>query len=361
MRASFLSLASIVLSSVVACAVEAGNVGEGVIDTDSPVLGEVSQHGDQQVGSCPSWACGQNGPILNNRGFHELAEDGTPNAEGFRLHHLVKGNATYSLRVRDTRLFGVGTSGTLVGTALIGAFFYVTDADNRVLRVHITNVMQVPLWGGPYVGAGIEAYRFTWSDPQLSPDRRVLLCSNPPPARPLSSELLNLPGEFTVLFEHNRYNAAAKTLIPGDANWFNLGCGGHALSKLLLTGNATVSGHATPAAQQAVLKMLTGDYCGKGVSFTVGGEPLFWKTSNSYMSFYEQPDTLEARWNEHGATCIGTPRLRISSNPLAWSLFPNIYDSIATHCPSSVPPNCSNLDLSSFDGNLVVSGNPQGD
>lgn len=361
MRASVLSLASIVLSSVVACGVDEGSVGEGVIDADSPVLGEVSQRGDQQVGSCPSWACGQNGPVLNNRGFHELAEDGTPNAEGFRLHYMVKGNATYQLRVRGIRLTGVGSTGTLTGAGLIGAFFYVTDADYRVLRVHITDVMQVPLWGGPYLGSPVEAYRFAWSDPQLAPERRVPLCSDPPPARPRSSELLNLPGEFTVVFEHNRYDAAAKTLIPGDANWFNFGCGGHALSKLLLTGHANVSGNATPAMQQAVLKMLTGDYCGNGISFTIGGEPLFWKTSNSYMNFYGQPETLEARWNENGATCLGKPRLYTSANPLAWSLFPNIYRTIAAHCPNAVPPNCSNLDPHNFDGSLVVSGNPQGE
>lgn len=339
---------------IAACAVETGDEGVG---SDDVAAGVALGSAEQALLSCPDWACGQNGPSLNNRSFHELSENGDVNAEGFAMSGLVKNSLVYSARVVGSKLYGVRSgSPTLTGAALAGAYFWVAHETGYFAKVYVAQVIQVPLWGGPHRGAAVEAYRLEWETP--FDEHRTNLCANPPQDKPQSPQLLNLPGEFTVLFEGNRYDAKAKKLLPGDRAWFNLGCASHAISKLFLTGLTNATGNATLQEQQAALKMLTADYCGDGTSFTVGGEPLYWKTSNGYMAFYGNPTTLEARWNENGATCLELPRLKTSKNPLAQQAFPDIWDAIRTRCPLSVPPPCSDMSPSNFDGQLVVSGNP---
>jgi hypothetical protein len=337
---------------IAACAVEPGDEGNGSEGAD---VNEGTI--DQAILSCPDWACGQNGPSLNNRSFHELAENGDVSPDGFAMSGLVQSSLVYSARVVGSKLYGVRTgSPTLTGAALTGAFFWVVHESGYAVKVYVTQVISVPMFGGPHQGAPVEAYRLEWQTP--FDEHRTNLCANPPKDKPQTSNMLNLPGEFTVLFEGNRYDAKAKTLLPGNRNYFNIGCASHAISKLFLTGHTNVSGDSSEKEQQAALKMLTADYCGDGTSFTLGGEPLYWQTSNGYMSFFGNPTTLEARWNENGATCLERPRLKVSKNPLALQAFPDIWDAIRTRCPQSVPPPCSDLSPSTFDGQLVVSANP---
>lgn len=342
--------AAVVLACLVgaACAIEADVDGEAL-----PTSTET-----QLFDSCPNWACGQNGPSLNNRDFHELAENGDTNAEGFILGPMWKNNVSYTLHVVGSRLYGVRTGApTLSGAALVGAFFLVAHDSGLIYRIHVSQLISVPLWGGPSKGQPVEGYRLEWSA-LADPEHRTNLCAEPPEGKPQGPEMLGLPGEFTVLFEGNRYDAKAKTVLPGDRNWFNLGCASHALSKLFLTGHTAVTGSATTAEQQAVLKALTADYCGDGTSFTVGGEPLYWKTSNTYMKYYGTPTTLESRWNENGPICLDYPRLKKSLNPLAQQHFPDIWDAIHTQCPARVPPNCADPGVLDFGGQLVITGNP---
>jgi hypothetical protein len=328
-----------------ACAVEH-------VDDVGPNLGT----SEQALLSCPDWACGQNGPSLNNRSFHELSETGEVNGEGFAMSSLVKNGVVYAVRVVGSRLSGVNGDVTLSGTALTGAYFWIAHETGYLAKVQVSEVIQVPLWGGPYKGRPTEAYRLEWSTP--FDERRTNLCADPPEDKPQSSNLLNLPGEFTVLFEGNRYDAKRKVLMRASRSWFNLGCASHVLSKLFLTGHTNVSGNVSEKEQQAVLKMLAADYCGDGTSFTVGGEPLYWQTANSYMKFYGPPSTLEARWSERGATCLDRPRLKQSLNPLAQQAFPDVRAAIEAQCPQSVPPPCESSPPGDFDGQLVVSANP---
>ena len=90
--------------------------------------------------------------------------------------------------------------------------------------------------------------------------------------------------------------------------------------------------------------------------FTLAGEPLVW-IGGQQTSYRASPDTLEARWNEHGATCLGEPRLLSSPNPLAPVMFPNLVDSIRTACPN-LPP-CTNTNVADLDGALRVTANPK--
>jgi hypothetical protein len=286
------------------------------------------------------------------------AEDGTKNTEGFLMGGLWKNNLEYKLRVVGTRIYGVRTGATtLSGAALAGSFFLVAHDSGLIYRIHIQQVISVPLWGGPYKGQATEAYRFEWSTP-ADPEHHPNLCADPPEGKPQGPDQLGLPGEFTVVFEGNRYDSKAKTLVPADRNWFNLGCASHVLSKLFLTGHTEATGNATAAEQQAVLKLLTADYCGDGQSFTVGGEPLYWKTANTYMKYYGTPTTLEARWNENGPVCLDYPRLKATQSALAQQLFPDIWKAIADHCPARVPPSCADPGVIDFGGQLAMSGNP---
>lgn len=312
---------------------------------------------EQGLVSCPSWACGMNGPSLNNQGFHELSESGVANAEGFRLGPLIKNNVAYTIRVNSHWLSATSASGTLSGSQLVGSWFTVTDRNGHAVKVSITGVAMFPIWGGPYEGHGVEGYRFYWTD-STTGVRFKNLCSSPPPDKPESSELLGLSGDYTLVYEGNRYDAERKLVLPGHRDWFNLACAGHALSKLFLTGHTSDSGNAPADQQQATLKMITADYCGSGLSFTVGGEPLYWKTANGYMDYYSVAKTVEARWSANGATCLGQPRLQVSSNPLAAAVFPDIKLAIEQACPTTRPPACGNLDVTSFDGQLAISSNP---
>jgi ADYC domain len=311
---------------------------------------------DQAIVACPNWACAQNGPTLNNRDFHELAENGDPNAEGFHLGTMLKAGTSYTMRVSGHRLYGIAANNTTIsGAALVGASFTVLDAANHAIRIHINGVAVFPMWGGPFVGAAVESYRLEWVD-----DMKLVrnLCANPPVEKPASSELLGMRGEYTLMFEGDRYDAKRKLVLPGDRNWFNLACAGHALSKLFLTGHTSGSGFATPDEQQTVLKNLTADYCGDGTSFTVGGEPLYWKTSNSYMKYFATPTTLEARWDSKGASCLGQPRLKTSKSAVAAAVFPDINAAIDAQCAATRPPPCPDPDLNDLAGAIAVSANP---
>lgn len=346
--------AVLVCLAATACALDAGDDSEAAASDRDLVTSTETQ----LLETCPNWACGQNGPKLNNRYFHELAEDGTKNAEGFIAAGLWKNNVEYTLRVVGSRIFGTRPGApTLSGAALTNAFFLVGHESGYVVRVYIKQVTSVPLWGGPFKDQEVEAYRLMWTAP-WDPERSTNLCSEPPIGKPMGPDQLGLPGEFTVIFENNRYDAVTKRLVPGDRNWYNLGCAGHVLSKLFLTGHTAVTGSASAAQQQAALKMLTADYCGDGTSFTVGGEPLYWKTSNGYMPYYGTPTTLESRWNEHGPVCLDYPRLKSTKSVLAQQLFPSIWRAIETRCPAHVPPSCQDPGVIDFGGQLVISGNP---
>ncbi|HEY5946180.1 MAG TPA: ADYC domain-containing protein, partial [Kofleriaceae bacterium] len=169
-----------------------------------------------------------------------------------------------------------------------------------------------------------------------------------------------------VVYEGDRFDTALKTMsLTADNTWFSFGCAGHALAKLYITRN-TVNTQPQPdwALRQSVFKMFVGDYCGArnnvGETFTLTGEPIAWKGGlqtdfaiEATLTTNEPP--LDARWDEAGATCLYEPRMQISSNPQAPTLFPNAMKQILDACPTL--PICTNTDPHAFDGARVVSAN----
>jgi hypothetical protein len=323
---------------------------------------------EQSLLSCPDWACGQNGPLLNGHYFHELAESKAPNLEGFSLGVLVKNGLSYAASVTGMQLRGSSRlHGTLAGSQLVGAYFEISHDSGKRYHVLINGTSTMQIYSGPMTGATIPQYILEWIEvtPGAPPDHYHNLCSNPPTGA-YRQETLFQHGESTLFFEGTRYDAQAKDVLFGDSNWFNLGCAGSALSKLLLTGHTSLTGSASQQEQQTALKLLTADYCGDGKSFTVAGEPLYWKTQNGYMAFAGAPASLEGRWGASGPVCLDDPRLVESDLQAAKDNFPadgngtpGVLVKMMEHCPTKLPPACSALPGNyDFAGSVAVSGNP---
>lgn len=330
---------------------------------DAPQESVAEQHFEEE---CPNFACGQNGPSLSGREFHELSEQHLPNREGFTLGMLTKGGFSYELRVSGWEMRAYSSLGTLSGAALKGAFFTVSG-NGRSFRVWIADYLTMSIYAGPLKGTQIPQYVLKWIETTRGAPvaHYVNLCSNPPTGT-YREDTLFQRGDTTLVFEGNRYKSQSKEVLPGDGTWFNFGCAGNALAKLLLTGHTSVSGNATLDQQQAVLKMIVADYCGDGQTFTIGGEPLYWRTSNAYMSFLSTPESLEGRWGPQGPICIDDYRLLATTNPLAQQYFPDAADgtpgilaAIAQHCPAKMPPACNAVPGDyGFAGAMAVSANP---
>jgi ADYC domain-containing protein len=143
--------------------------------------------------------------------------------------------------------------------------------------------------------------------------------------------------EFKVYSREASPRCAADQLPDGDRDIINFACTGTTLSKLYLMRHTTASRPASrpvPVSQrQAMLRMLTADYCGIGMPFTHNGVPLSfgtrgWGTFAHYDLNAREP--LEAIWTDHGAACIGQPRLA-TEHP---------YREIVSHC-AIAPPTCT--------------------
>lgn len=116
--------------------------------------------------------------------------------------------------------------------------------------------------------------------------------------------------------------APAEKLNSSESDIFNIACYGTAISKLHFLHHTsaamtTVSSKPNVAERQAILQLLTGDYCGNGDLHTVNGLPL----RLDYNHPPHQPafanvglngaQSIDALWSADGtgAVCIGTPRL----------------------------------------------------
>jgi hypothetical protein len=148
-----------------------------------------------------------------------------------------------------------------------------------------------------------------------------------------------------------------------DPDWFNFGCAGQTLAKLLLTRNTCLSQERSPKVdedmlereREAALRLLIADYCGTGAHLTVSGEPLVWK-GGAIPDYATPPEDLEARWDENGAICLDRPRL-VANRPANGGFSPNIWDDIAAACPAGVPPQCVDPEPQNMNGALRISAN----
>ena len=323
------------------------------------------------LGQCDEqeWECSSNSPEIDHYGFHELNLFGERNSSNIAIEsfggrsQIVKNGQSYDLMVKESRIMGAYKgSPVLTGAALVGAEIrlVLNGAPDYVIRIEGVRAIKFP-YGTP---DPLEAYTLSWYGPNLAPDSKRNVCKAVSSAasvpsklaasrtRPpvLDPELLNLGKLESVVFEGDRINAGAKTMHPFfDDAWFNIGCAGHTLAKLHLMrhtlGGSAPSFGITHEEQQATLKLLTADYCGRGRPFTIAGVPLVWQ--GDVMTYRSTPWKLEARWNENGATCLNLPRLSLQD--------PDVAAQIAAECAI---PTCSDGDPYSYGNALRVSSLP---
>jgi hypothetical protein len=316
-------------------------------------------------GGCPPSVCGFNSPEIDHLGFHELHTGGVPNAEGFVIVDMERNTNRYTPRVTGGRLFGDAPANasypSISGSDLVDATLRVDRIGQAAYSIRITAVGTMTYCAGaPDL---VETYQLEYSPLGTlypSPEWRNLCKGDPVPGDPELGgwHTLGQPLRHSILFEGDRIDMDAKTMSRHpDPGWFNIGCAGHTLAKLHLTRNTIASQPADWigrwAERQATLKLLVADYCGTGEPFTVAGQTLVWR-GGDIRSFYRAPLSLEARWNENGATCVDQPRMLTPTTPLGAQTFPDIWSAIRSECR---PRRCTSEDPYDFGGALRVSAN----
>lgn len=146
------------------------------------------------------------------------------------------------------------------------------------------------------------------------------LCANPPNVEEkgggwqVTAEAILFTGD-----RYDRTNLRVTASTPAEAgNWFNIGCSGNVLSKLVLSRHtdASQSVPTTRGQRQTMLKMYTSDVCDTGQAFTKQGTALRWDSTMGWHNAAPVYPNSEARWNEHGAVCLDTHRLDGSADDM---------------------------------------------
>lgn len=312
---------------------------------------------EQEAGSgtpCPPWMC-LNSPNLTEYNLHELNLKGRPTDDGLSLEAsdghaiIVFGQEKYRLEVIGNAFVAFGQNGDKrMGQGLVGGELHVLRNEQPAL---VVKILAVDASTFP-VGAAdpIEMYRMRWYHSGNMTGGGENVCDPNVP----SDAKTDLPGmdrSQTLIFVGDRIDRHALTIKADPSNeWVNFACGLQTLSKLHLTRNTTSSGLAWENSKhhQATLKLLAGDFCGKGVPITVAGTPLRWK-GGSLEKYASPPDKIEARWTAEGATCLNDMRLDYHPS-LA---FPDPHKVLDQTCQL---PNCYG-DIDDLDGALRISGN----
>ncbi len=329
-------------------------------------LGDELESHTAALGECDetSWGCSSNSPEIDHYGFHELNLNGMPNTSNVAItsiggvSQIVRNGISYDLAVKESRILGMKKGQVaLSGQALVGAEIRLVLGGQPDYVIRIEGVRDIVF---PYGAQDrLEAYALSWYGPGVLPDSKRNVCKAVNTATqsskttfaayrpPVDLEFFGLGKLESVVFEGDRIDAASKTTSDVfDDRWFNIGCAGHTLAKMHLMRHTLAA--AAPQYgvdqrdRQATLKLLSGDYCGRGRPYTEAGVPLVWQ--GDLVSYRTTPRVLEARWTEKGATCLDLPRL--------YARYPDIATRIAQEC--NLAP-CSSSDPFAFDGALRVS------
>lgn len=347
-------------------------------------LDEVDDSIDVQAiaggGGC-TFGCGVNSPEINHLGVHDFHArvGGAKNANGFFVTKIERTSCTTAPVVCSTKAYDriVSISGRLTASGPSGS---ITGANVKDLVIRLSNANDggkyvltiadvgrtVRLWSKNPVFAGFEnwpQYEIKWDIERPAGQKMDWkpVCTNPP--NDGSPDLLGMNQFHTLVFEDDEIDATYK-LMKGPrvgSNWINLGCAGHALAKMVLTGNVTATktafGYtASNDDMQAMLKMWAADYTGKGIAFTVAGEPL--SPLTSVLTYPAGGFKKEALWTHKGVSCLNTPRVIANPTPLGAATFPTLEADIVAANGGTRPPFCADADPFAMNGHYVVSSNP---
>ena len=308
--------------------------------------------------NCPNYGCGKNTAAVGPTEFHELHHAvergvlvGRRNSDGVRIVAVHdSGGRPMRLEVNNTTLRGIHLQapyGTISGNALVGTRIELQDRSDggHIYVLTLEGVGTIETWVEPIVE--IEKYYFT----VLDEDGLI---------RPLCKAAdLWAAGDAlddgtwgthpedlydAILFSGDRYDRLTKTVVATGrptTGWFNIGCAGTALPKLVLNRltNATddAAHQSSPSQRQAALRAITATYCpDSGVSYTYDGVDLLYTNAPDWMDIdYTAIGTVEAVWSADGPVCLTEPRLADE--------YPGLIDTIDADC--GLPPPCSQVAL----------------
>jgi hypothetical protein len=381
---------------------------------------------------CPKTGCGLNGSWLGeNIPFRELdlgngrtLESRQRNSAGLRIHSIKKdGDSFQKLEVDGDQLVGFVGKKSLRGADLIGTEIKLirdyADLKGKVHDEHYTlrieAVSYTSFWTeartGPWLCAPflddmlsrpgcdrVPLYTIKFTKDGDSEKDGVNLCSPLLESNPTLAPAID---GTVIVFRGDRYEDAGYTVhIEPDSTWFNIACAGTALGKMHLLRHTTAGSreHAwgrgnrvtTLPQRQTLLRMLTGDYCGVGVPFTVDGHHLSytfhqqWEPLQPRSAAPEDAPVLvpfkdvrnasiDALWYSGGAACIGTPRRSDEKSEAALEekirrTCSKLHSKLRPDRGPSYPPDCDTLQgsLSTWDPSVLdddrpyaVSANPQ--
>jgi hypothetical protein len=331
----------------------------------------------QEAAGCPPLLCLSNSPEIDHAKFHDFStRPSDKNAAGFSLLGMIKDKVGYTVVVKDSQLYGMGAGTYITGPDLVGAMLVLKRGSSQYAIViedegQIDEVASSPatlqkymLDWSPIVGNPLSAPIFAGQKmsevPTLGPNSfRVCPDQKPGSSTGEWDESTKLGEGNSILFEGDRINAYDITVNPNvDDAWFNIGCAYHTLSKMRLTRSTMHTNGMDQARSQATLKMLTANYCETSHStFTYSGEPLVWTNWGDYEYKSSAITSLEARWDEHGAICLGDARLNRTTFPQAATQYPDLLKQIAAECPNLMPCGNSNPFVPDSKAELVTSGN----
>jgi hypothetical protein len=336
-----------------------------------------------EAGQCPT-----NSPVIGTYVLHDLStRAGEINDQGLRIDRFTLGASELDFRVEEGRILAKN-NGVIVaqGRALLGGLLWLRNESPNGANyiVKIADVTTVGMWAllsPDQVRPRIEVYRLQWTldtgevppaGPAWKPICEAAMPSDdhidldvPAPGGGTPSSLINptfppfhrsetyVPRDVIFVAEGDRLNAATREVVGFDPAWFNIGCAGHLLAKMHLMGHVAATAPmgyaATIPERQAMMKMLSADYCGTGKAFTVSGVRVQWHDHRRWFEYSPYPAPtwydVEARWDETGATCLGSPRHATRA-------------AVTAECPTRSFPACDQ-DEENFAGAHIVTVNPR--
>jgi hypothetical protein len=282
------------------------------------------------TGDCQPNGCGLNGVWLGRElAFRTLnlpvgAFPSTPNEAGISIVAFRdKHNKELKLDVQGQQLFGSpgGKVDEVVGAHLLLEKTMDTSGTPRTYDLTIESVdTTTPFWAGcipsgndsdecQMAPAAVNTYTFT---AMASDGCQVAVCSPE-----MTGDYNELTGS-AVIFRGDHYTDTYD-VSKESGPMFNIACVRSDLYKLHMlrhTSAARSPGHDSGFPQrQALLRMLTADYCGIGHPFTKNDtairfqlrDPVYSPTAASHYVI-GGTDTQEALWTPDGALCISSPR-----------------------------------------------------
>lgn len=261
------------------------------------------------IDKCDDFLCTGNSPILGGYFVWQLDETGTTPFEGFRIRRYYNAVAElHRFDVVGARPQVESSGGILRDDELVGMTFEL-DTPQGVTPLRIVDYRPVSFYdGGP--GPAISGYRLQY--PKVDPVTHTTVWTDLCPYETLDDR--GLASTWALLSQGDRFDKASTTIIatgPGVAPWFNIGCAGDVISKLVRMRHAYAvddpAHHTQLQQRRAALNMFTAKYCPGNELYTVFGKPLTWEDHAGWTKI-DPVRSYEAIWTASGAYCLRTRR-----------------------------------------------------